>query len=53
MKDTGVGIKTINNEKILNPSLQRQFDSRKFGGTGLGLAITNQLLALMWIVKCS
>jgi PAS domain S-box-containing protein len=48
VKDTGVGIKTINNEKIFNSFVQEDNSTnRKFGGTGLGLAITNQLLALM------
>jgi PAS domain S-box-containing protein len=48
VKDTGIGIKTINNEKIFKSFVQEDNSTnRKFGGTGLGLAITNQLLALM------
>jgi PAS domain S-box-containing protein len=48
VKDTGVGIKTINNEKIFKSFVQEDNSTnRKFGGTGLGLAISNQLLALM------
>ena len=48
VKDTGVGIKTENQDKIFNSFVQEDNSiSRKFGGTGLGLAITNQLLVLM------
>ncbi|MFV8342688.1 PAS domain S-box protein [Flavobacterium sp. XS2P39] len=48
VKDSGVGIKKGNNEKIFNSFVQEDNSTnRKFGGTGLGLAISNQLLALM------
>ncbi len=48
VKDTGIGIKDENHEKIFQSFIQEDNTiTRKFGGTGLGLAITNQLLALM------
>ncbi|MBC5837786.1 PAS domain S-box protein [Flavobacterium muglaense] len=48
VKDTGIGIKLDNNEKIFNSFVQEDNStSRKFGGTGLGLSISNNLLTLM------
>jgi CheY-like chemotaxis protein len=48
VKDTGIGIKTGNNEKIFNSFVQEDNSTnRKFCGTVLGLSISNQLLALM------
>ena len=48
VKDTGIGIEEVNNEKIFKSFEQCDSStSRKFGGTGLGLTISNQLLNLM------
>ena len=48
VKDTGLGIKKISQEKIFNAfSQEDNSTTRKFGGTGLGLTISNQLLGLM------
>ena len=48
VKDTGIGIKLHNQEKIFHSFVQEDSTTtRKFGGTGLGLTISNQLLGLM------
>lgn len=48
VKDTGIGIKKINQEKIFEAfSQEDSYTTKKFGGTGLGLSISNQLLRLM------
>ncbi len=48
VKDTGIGIKEENKQKILEAFTQEDNSTtRNFGGTGLGLTITNSLLKLM------
>ena len=48
VKDSGIGIKETNHNKIFDSFVQEDSSiTRKYGGTGLGLPISNQLLALM------
>lgn len=47
IKDTGIGIKKSNLNKIFEPFTQEEYNTtRKFGGTGLGLVIVSQILKL-------
>ena len=48
VRDTGMGIATVNQQKIFEVFAQGDASTTKrFGGTGLGLTIANSLLALM------
>ncbi len=48
VKDTGIGIKQKNQDKIFEAfSQEDNSTTKRFGGTGLGLSISNQLLELM------
>jgi CheY-like chemotaxis protein len=48
VKDTGIGIKQKNQDKIFEAfSQEDNSTTKRFGGTGLGLSISNQLLGLM------
>ncbi len=48
IKDTGIGIKTENQERIFKAfSQEDNSTTRIYGGTGLGLTICNKLLSLM------
>jgi signal transduction histidine kinase len=47
VKDTGIGIRSEDVERIFQPFFQAKRDDTTEGGSGLGLSITHQLLVLM------
>jgi signal transduction histidine kinase len=48
IKDSGIGIKKENQERIFEAFVQEDISTtKKYGGTGLGLTISNKILELM------
>lgn len=48
VSDTGIGIATVNHERLFEPFVQEDVStSRKYGGTGLGLSICKKLAEFM------
>ena len=54
VRDTGIGIKLLNQQKIFDAfSQEDSYTTKKFGGSGLGLTISNKLLAFSILAQAA